>query len=91
MLVFGEKLFLICIFLIFLSFLFLMFSKDKNKFFYLYWIGLSIIFILNPFVSKYIINYIAFSSVYWRLFFILPFPFVLVFLFKKFLRLIRIK
>ena len=82
-LVFDENLWIIYTFLVSLILLSILFSKNKNQSFYFYWIVLSFVFILNPFVSKYIIKYISSSTIYWRLLFILPFPFVLTFLFEK--------
>jgi len=38
------------------------------------WVALAVVFFLNPLVSGFIIKYVTTSNIYWRLFYLLPFP-----------------
>lgn len=65
--------------IVFLTFMILaiFFTKGKLKLFLLAWIFSSILLFLNPWIAPFYIRYITSSNVYWRLFYILPFPLVI--------------
>ena len=50
------------------------FSKQKQRTFILVWMISAIILFLNPIVSNYLILYFTSPNIYWRLFYIFPFP-----------------
>jgi hypothetical protein len=54
----------------------LMTSGTARKFI-LAWIAASIVLFLNPIVSPFIIKYLTTPNIYWRLFYIYPFPLLL--------------
>lgn len=52
-------------------------SNNENRKFLLFWVFLLGILLLNPIVFPYISKYITTLNTYWRLFYLLPFPFVI--------------
>lgn len=72
------------IYLFFISLVFLLFfNKNRINKFFLFWIFISFILYLNPITSPFIMKYVTTNSIYWRLFYILPFPFILILIFLK--------
>jgi hypothetical protein len=59
------------------SFLCLITGDYENRKFLIVWIILSVIFFLNPIVFPFISKYITTLNTYWRIFYLLPFPFVI--------------
>ena len=53
---------------------------SKFRIFLMVWIVFLFVFLLNPMVSDFVMKYFTTSSIYWRLFFLLPFPLVTVLL-----------
>jgi len=51
--------------------------KNRNRRFVVTWIVLILAFYLNPLVSPFIIEHITTPNIYWRLFYLLPFPLVI--------------
>jgi hypothetical protein len=49
---------------------------SKHRFFFISWITIVFVFFLNPFVSDFVIKNITTENIYWRLFYLLPFPLV---------------
>ena len=67
----------------------LIFLRRNSRRFLITWIVAVILIFLNPLTAPLLITYITSSNIYWRLFYIYPFPFVLVITFStlgKFLR-----
>jgi hypothetical protein len=56
--------------------IYLMFKNKYNKFI-MYWILFAILLLLNPIVGPYLIEYVTTPAIYYRLFFLLPFPLVI--------------
>jgi hypothetical protein len=54
----------------------LLYSRHRR--FFAWWIFLAIVLFLNPLVSGPIINHLTTENVYWRLFWLLPFPAIVV-------------
>jgi hypothetical protein len=52
------------------------FWKSPFRVFFLVWTFTPIIFLLNPLISGVVIKYITTENIYWRLFYLLPFPLV---------------
>lgn len=72
--------------LFFASFITLLFFS-RYRLFFLYWIALAILLFLNPFVSRFIIHHITTENIYWRLFYLLPFPIIVGIAYMSILRL----
>jgi len=51
--------------------------QKKERCFLVTWILLVIVLYLNPLVSPFVIKYVTSPNIYWRLFYLLPFPLVL--------------
>lgn len=86
----GEIPLTLYLFIISLIFLFF-FKKNRVYKFFLFWIFISFILYLNPLTSPFIMKYLTTNAIYWRLFYILPFPFILVLIFLKFFNLVEKK
>jgi hypothetical protein len=54
----------------------LLYSKHRR--FFAWWIFLAIGLFLNPLVSGFVIKYITTENIYWRLFYLIPFPTMVV-------------
>ncbi len=63
-------------FLFISSFAILLFFSPYRRFF-LCWIALGFIIFLNPVVSEFIIKNFTSENIYWRLFYLLPFPIII--------------
>ena len=55
----------------------LMFVRKRERNFLIMWIVLLLTFYLNPFICPVMIKYITSPNIYWRLFYLLPFPLVI--------------
>jgi hypothetical protein len=60
--------------IIFIVSLALVLAFSEYRRFFAAWVLLAIIFFLNPFVSDFVIKNITTENLYWRLFYLLPFP-----------------
>lgn len=58
-----------------LTLVFVIFFSRYRKFF-ISWVAIIIVFLLNPLVSDFVIKNITTENIYWRLFYLLPFPLV---------------
>jgi hypothetical protein len=56
-----------------LSFLLVIFFSDQRRFF-LAWIGLLLLFFINPITAPAVMAHITSENIYWRLLYLLPFP-----------------
>jgi len=52
--------------------------KGRSRRFLIIWILAVILIFLNPFIAPLLITYITSPNIYWRLFYLYPFPFVLL-------------
>lgn len=55
----------------------LLFTSNKQRKFLIAWIAAIIVLFLNPLIAPIIIRYLTSSNIYWRLFYVFPFPLVL--------------
>lgn len=60
----------------------LLFLRRNSRRFLITWIFAVILIFLNPITAPLLITYVTSSNIYWRLFYIYPFPFVLVITFS---------
>ena len=60
----------------------LLFLRRNSRRFLITWIVAVILIFLNPLTAPLLITYVTSSNIYWRLFYIYPFPFVLVITFS---------
>jgi hypothetical protein len=51
--------------------------KHRRHRFLLTWTAVLVFFVLNPWVAPWVMRYITSENIYWRLFYILPFPLML--------------
>lgn len=56
--------------------LFIVLVKDWRRRFVLVWIGAAVVFFINPWSARLLIDYVTTPNVYWRMFYILPFPLI---------------
>lgn len=59
-----------------LAFLIVIFFSRYRRFFFA-WVIILLVFLLNPFVSGFVIKNITTENIYWRLFYLLPFPLII--------------
>lgn len=52
----------------------ILFSRYRK--FFISWVAIIVVFFLNPLVSDFVIKNITTENIYWRLFYLLPFPLV---------------
>jgi len=55
---------------------FMVVSSSRQKLFIANWFLILVVFILNPISYYFIVNYFITSTIYWRLFYLLPFPLI---------------
>lgn len=51
--------------------------QKRERWFLITWVVLIIVLYLNPVVTPFIIKYVSSQNIYWRVFYLLPFPLVL--------------
>ena len=51
-------------------------TKSRDRLFFLLWIGIPVAFLLNPVVSMFVMANLTTENIYWRLFYLLPFPLI---------------
>lgn len=54
------------------TFVVVMYSPHRR--FFLAWLIIPIVFMLNPIISPWVIKYVTTENIYWRFFYLLPFP-----------------
>jgi len=64
------------LFLVFGTILAIVFAQTRHRRFLITWIVLLIVCYLNPLVSPILIKYVTSPNIYWRLFYLYPFPLV---------------
>ena len=57
------------------SFLVVVFRSKQNRFL-VAWVFVTVALVLNPLVSPYVMRYLTTENIYWRLFYLLPFPLI---------------
>ncbi|MHC4791918.1 MAG: DUF6077 domain-containing protein, partial [Planctomycetota bacterium] len=65
------------LFLVFGTILGIVFVQTRHRRFLITWTVSLIVFYLNPVVAPFLIKYVTSPNIYWRLFYLLPFPLVL--------------
>jgi len=51
--------------------------RARERLFLLVWFGLALAFYLNPFTGFWIMRHVTSENIYWRLFYLLPFPLII--------------
>lgn len=75
-LVYGSNLYFILFFLLSFG---LFFSRYKEKNFFILWLIITIVIFLNPFISNFLSMNLTTNAFYWRLFYLIPVPFFMIF------------